>query len=102
PRRPRGSLQCRVLGASCYGTSDGCLFLMRKARLHWLSRFGKTLRPSLSLHLAVQPGAGVNPVTLGGSDGDAQRLGGVLKGQPCEVAQLDQACLERILSLQLP
>src|SRR5262249_62155374 len=41
---------------------------------------------SAALDLPVQPGAGVNPLALGGGGGDAERPGGLLQGQAGEVA----------------
>src|SRR5262245_6309718 len=94
---------------------------MRKCRPDWLSRKGKKragspvpltptpyegggvgVRGSPAVDLAVQPGAGVNPVALDGGGGDAQGLGRLLKGQAGEVAELDQPGLERLLGLELP
>jgi len=53
------------------------------------------------VELAVEPGAGVNPVAFGGGDGNAQELRGLRHGQAGEVAELDQPCLDGIRALQL-
>src|SRR5260370_42509574 len=67
-----------------------------------MSGFVLRISPSsLAVHLAVQPGAGVNPVALGGSRGDAQGQGGLLNRKAGEVAERDQTSLERVFDLEL-
>src|SRR5205823_1821812 len=75
---------------------------MRKRPSDWLREFGKSgCRRSTAVQLAVQPGAGVDPMPLGGSGGDAQRPGGFVDGQAGEVAKVDELRLERLLTFEL-
>src|SRR5437762_12111457 len=62
----------------------------------------KKRRRSAAADLAVEPGAGVNPMALGGGGRDAEGLGRLAKGQGGEVAELDQPGLERVHVLELP
>src|SRR5262249_18009759 len=96
---------CCAAGFMVPPPRTGCLLSMRKMKPDRLSKRGKNLppaRPSAAVELAVQPGAGVNPVALGGCRRDAQRLGGLRQRQAGEVAQLDQLCLERVFALEFP
>ena len=45
---------------------------------------------TLLFNFAEQPGAGMGPIIVGSTGGNPQNLGGFLKGQAHETAQLDQ------------
>src|SRR5262245_26718129 len=47
-------------------------------------------------HFQAQPALGVDPIGVGGGGGDAQGLGGLVDGQPGEVAEFNELGLARI------
>ena len=51
--------------------------------------------------MAVEPGPGDGPESLGGGRGDVEAGGGFVDGQPREVAELDQPRSVRVVSLEL-
>lgn len=55
---------------------------------------------SLSLDLAVEPGARVGPMTFGGRLGEPEHPAGLLEGQPGEELELDQLRFGRIRPLE--
>src|SRR5262249_35156509 len=78
-----------------------CLLARNREKKHHAGGWAGEGKLSAAADLGLQPGAGEGPVAVGRARRDAEDLGGLLAGQPGEVAQLDQPRLDRVGGGQL-